>query len=430
MTTKDNPIERIGWARLGWVVGLVLFVGLGVQAIVKHDAEWAQVFVAAARQLWRGEDFYAAGTLYLYPPFGALVGLLFAPLPEWAVRLAWYLVDVAAVIVLAVAAWRLSGGGALEAPSRRTRDDWTIVALGAVVAVPFAWNTLLHQQADLVVDALVALGALMALRRRPLLAGVLIGLGAAFKGPPLLFVVYFLWRRDWLAALALVATAVGVNLLPDLVARAPEGGTWVGLWLTRWVLPATGVDTALGSWGTALIFNQSLSGTVQRLANTVLVAGDGGLVVTAATTLIETRPLKAITYGLMGLIGLATFVASILGDVGRRDGTPAAETTARATELAIVPLLMLLFSPMSGLAHFPVVALPALILARRAVSTRDPRAALPLGVAVVMAILVNKDLVGATIYDAVLWSGAATIAALALWFGCVLVLARGENRPA
>ena len=85
---------------------------------------------------------------------------------------------------LAVAAWRLSGGGALEAPSRRTRDDWTIVALGAVVAVPFAWNTLLHQQADLVIDALVALGALMALRRRPILAGVLIGLGAAFKGPP------------------------------------------------------------------------------------------------------------------------------------------------------------------------------------------------------------------------------------------------------
>ena len=91
---------------------------------------------------------------------------------------------------------------------------------------------------------------------------------------------------------------------------------------------------------------------------------------------------------------------------------------------------MLLFSPMSGLAHFPIVALAALILARRAVIARDHRAALPLGVAVVMAILVNKDLVGATIYDAVLWSGAATIAALALWFGSVLVLARGEDRPA
>ena len=425
--TPTSLAARLGWRRAGLAVAAVAFVALAVQALLKPDAEWAQVFVPAARDLWAGRDFYGPGTLYLYPPFGALVGLLFAPLPEWAVRLAWYVVDVAAIVALAVAAWRLSGGGTLAAPSRAGRDDWIVVALGAVITTPFAWNTLVHQQADLVIDALVALGALAVLERRPLLGGVLIGLGAAFKGPPLLFAVYFLWRRDWRAALAVTVTAIGVNLIPDLISPAPEG-TWVGLWLTRWVLPATKVTTALGSWGTELIYNQSLSGTIQRLANTSLALRDGGgLRVVAHAAPVATLTLKAITYGLMLTLALVTLAASLIGDRAAPARAPTPAPSAHAVELAIVPMLMLVFSPMSGLAHFPVVALPALVLARIAVGERDLAARLAVAAAVVLALAVNKDLVGARAYDAILWSGAGTATALALWAGCVAVLARGRG---
>ena len=429
-----NPIDRIGWNRFAALLGLVVALVFAVLMVLRPDAEWAQVFVAASRELWVGRDFYDHGpqTLYLYPPFGALAGLPFAPFPEWAIRLLFYGINVGCIVVIARVAWAMAGGRALAAPSRETREEWTIVAITAAASVTYAWNTVLHQQADLLIDALVAAGMIAALNRRSLLAGVLIGLGAAFKGPPILFAVYFLWRRDWVAGLAVFATAIGVNLLPDLVSRAPEG-LWVQVWLKRWVLPATDIDRAMGAWATQGIFNlanQSLAGTIQRLVNTDLVAQGRDLVVVAAADLVATRPLKFATYAVMAVLGLADAVASLLGD-RRRAALPSAdEREARALELATVPLLMLLFSPMTGLAHLPIVAPAAALLARRTVVRRDPWAGVPLAVAVVIALILNKDLVGGRIYDAVQWSGGATLALLALWFGTTVALLRPAARPA
>lgn len=418
---------RVGWRPVAGIVGFVFVVVVGVMMLVRPDAEWAQVFVLASRELWHGEDFYHPGTLYLYPPFGAFLGLPFVPFPEWAVRLGFFAVNLAAIAAIAMVSWRLSGGGALGEPSRETREDWTVVALGAIVAAPYAWNTVLHQQADLLIDALVAVGMLASLRGRSFTSGVLIGLGAAIKGPPLLFVVYFLWRRDWVATVALLVTVIGVSLLPDVVGRAPEG-LWLGVWLKRIILPAADVDTALGAWATTGSFNisnQSLGGTIQRLVNTVLVREGGDLVI-AARPLIEARAMKLLTYGLMAALGVVTFAVSALA--ARRRAAIAAdadvEREARATELAIVPLLMLLFSLMSGLAHFPIVAPMAVLLARRAVTGGDRRAAGALGVAVVAAVAVNKDLVGHILYDAFLWSGVPTLGLIALWVGGLAVLLR------
>lgn len=428
-----NPIDRIGWNRFAGLLGLVVFSIFAVLMVARPDAEWAQVFVAASRDLWAGRDFYGYGpsTLYLYPPFGAVAGLPFAPFPEWAIRLLFYVVNVVCIVVIARVAWTMAGGGALAAPSRATRDEWTIVALTAAASVTYAWNTVLHQQADLLIDALVAAGMIAALGRRSLLAGVLIGLGAAFKGPPVLFGVYFLWRRDWVAGLAVFATAIGVNLLPDLVSHAPEG-LWVEVWLKRWVMPATDIDRAMGAWATPGIFNianQSLAGTLQRLVNTDLVAQGRDLVVVAKTELVATRPLKMVTYAVMAFLGLADAIASVLGDRRRAAMPGADDREARALELATVPLLMLLFSPMSGLAHFPIVAPAAALLAHRAVKRRDPWAAVPLAVAIIIALILNKDLVGGHVYDTVQWAGGATLATLALWFGTTAALLRPAVRP-
>ncbi|NLH80332.1 MAG: DUF2029 domain-containing protein [Phyllobacteriaceae bacterium] len=425
--------RRVGWRPVAAVVGIVFTVVVGVMMLVRPDAEWAQVFVLASRQLWHGEDFYHPGTLYLYPPFGAVLGLIFVPLPEWGARLGFFAVNLAAIATIAMVSWRLAGGGTLGEPSRETRDDWTVVALGAVVAAPYAWNTVLHQQADLLIDALVALGMLAALRRRSLAAGILIGLGAAIKGPPLLFVVYFLWRRDWRATAALLVTVFGVSLLPDLVGRAPEG-VWLGLWLKRIILPAADVDTALGAWATTTSFNisnQSLGGTIQRLVNSVLTREGGDLVI-VARPMLEARAMKLVTYGLMAAIGLVTFAVSALAERRRAAIAPSveAEREARATELAIVPLLMLMFSLMSGLAHFPIVAPMAVLLARRAVSRPDRPAAVALGVALVVAVAVNKDLVGRILYDAFLWSGVPTLGLIALWLGGLALLLRPCAEPA
>lgn len=416
------------WKRLAGGIGAIAFVVVAAMMVIRPDAEWAQVFVVASRQLLAGEDFYRAGSLYLYPPFGTILGLPFVPLPEWATRLAFYVVNVAAIGVLALVSWRLAGETALGDPTPDNRAAWTIAALGVVASVPYAWNTVLHQQADLLIDALVAAGMFAHWRGRSIAAGVLIGLGASIKGPPLLFLVYFLWRRDARATLALLATVAVAALLPDLVHRAPEG-TWVAVWLKRYILPVADVNTTLGNWaGSAShnIYNQSLGGTIQRLVNTRFSLVDGQATITAVESMVPGRTMKVLTYGTMAAMGVATFAVSWIAARNRRAAGlgEAAERDARALELAIVPLMMLAFSLMSGLAHFPIVAPAAVLLAHRAIRTGDRVSAAALTVAVAVAIAVNKDLVGRVLYDFFLWSGIATAALFALWLGALAALLR------
>src|SRR5205823_6959599 len=127
-----------------------------------------------------------------------------------------------------------------------TREN-AVFLLGCAVAIRFAFNAISHLQTDLLLDALLLLGLLALVQSRFALAGSYWGLSAAFKGPPLLLVLYLLWRRKFVAAFLMVAVTVGVNLLPNLVS-APSGG---GLWLTEWVRSYAkpfGRDDTPGHW--------------------------------------------------------------------------------------------------------------------------------------------------------------------------------------
>jgi len=415
--------------RAGFAITALLVAGLGLHAVFKVPAEWSDVYVPAARALLNGGDIYAEGTGYLYPPFAALLAIPFAPLPNVPIRLVWYLCNVAAIVYFARSAWTIGGGQRLASATTTDPREMQVLAIGALCSVTYGLNTLAHQQTDLVIGALVFGGCAALLAGRGVLGAILIGLGAAFKGPPLLFAAYFAFRRNWLASALIVATALSVNLLPDLV-NHPVSGTWLGRWLGRYVLPTAHIDTTLGTWGSALIYNQSLVGTLQRIVNTGLVWGPAGLEVVGRPVL-GNRSLKTIAYGVM--IGMLV-VSAWAGQRGRRERSEARQHVefpgVTAFECALVVLLMLLMSPMSGLAHFAVLALPGLCLARVAVFGRSRFAIWSLAIAAVAAVSLNKDLVGGVAYNAILWGGGATAGTLALWVGCVLALATGSASPA
>jgi len=425
MRTFDKAY-RLATRHPVYLIAAPIFLGLGVQALTKRGAEWLDVYVPAARALLRGGDIYAEGTSYLYPPFAALIAIPFAPLPNLLIRLGWYVINILAIVLLARSAWSISGGSRLEFTNVTDRREWFVLLIGTLCSVAYGLNTLAHQQTDLVIGALVLGGCCTLLRGRPVAAAFLIGLGAAFKGPPLLFAAYFIFRRNWLVAGLIVVVAVGVNLLPDLVSP-PDTGIWLGRWLTRFVLPTAHFDSTLGNWGSALIYNQSLAGTVQRLANTALVARPSGLDVVAQHASIDNGTLKAIVYGTMlCMVALSAWAT-------RNGGRKAWENSPQpqlpriiAMEFAIVFILMLLMSPMSGLAHFVVLALPSLCLARLAVLGHRRIAIAAISVAAAGAFALNKDLVGGVAYDAILWSGGATVSAIALWLGCFAALANGD----
>jgi Glycosyltransferase family 87 len=403
------------------LIAAPVVLGLGVQALRKHPAEWSDVYVSAARTLLQGGDIYAPGSVYSYPPFPALLAIPFVPLPDALTRLAWYLINMAAVVYLARSAWALSGGKRLDLPEPLDRRELLVLAIGAVASVPYILNMLAHQQTDLVIAALVLSGCWAFTRRQPIAGAVLIGLGAAFKATPLLFAAYFAFRRNWIVAGAIVAVAIGVNILPDLVARPPAAGAWLGLWLERFVLPTARVGRQLGEWGTELGYNQSLAGTVQRLANTELVRSAGGLDIANRPQPIANTTLKLIAYGIMlSMLAVSAWAAA------RRASRTTAENASlpdlpdrNAVEFSIVLILMLMMSPMSGLAHFVVLTLPALCLARVAVVGHSRIAVSATAIACAGALAINKDLVGDTLYTVVLWSGLPTLTAIVLWLGCI-----------
>jgi hypothetical protein len=407
-------------------IGVPLAVGLAFQALVK-DSEWIEVYVGAARVLVSGGDIYASGSAYWYPPFMAFATVPFVPLAEPVARLGWYVVSILSIVGMVRWSWRAAGGSALPPLQGRLSRDWQIAAIGVLIAAPFALNTLAHQQVDLMIDALIAAGCLLLLRGHHVIAAVLIGLASACKGPPLLFALYLLARRDMLGAAVLVAVAAIVNLLPDLLFPLPGGEHRLLTWIAREVLPS--FSAHIGAWNADVGANQSIAGTIHRLASAGLLWTPDGLSMVSDIRAMPPAVSKGIGYALMLVLLVTSFAAALRGQ--RLAGTFRAASAApalpghTALELSTVAMLMLMLSPMTGLAHLGVVVLPGFVLARIMFATADRAVWIAMIVAVLGALMVNKDLVGSTLYTVVQFGGVATWTMAALWLGCVIALARG-----
>ncbi|HTI25803.1 MAG TPA: glycosyltransferase 87 family protein [Kutzneria sp.] len=143
---------------------------------------------------------------FTYPPIAAVLFSGFAAIPFW---LAKTLVTVASL--LALSAVTVVVAGRLD-----QRLKWTLGPAAAVLALslePVA-STFGYGQVNLFLMALVVLDCLAVKRFR----GVLVGLAAAIKLTPLVFIVYFLVRRDRRSAITAAASFAGFALLGLLLA--------------------------------------------------------------------------------------------------------------------------------------------------------------------------------------------------------------------
>ncbi|MFI7678440.1 glycosyltransferase family 87 protein [Actinophytocola sp. NPDC049390] len=173
------------------------------------------VYRVAVDVWWRGGDLY--GELprlrngwhlpYLYPPVAVVVLAPFAVVPFWLASAVFALVTIAAVALVLVVVLR-----ALEVRP-------TAVLVGALLPVALFMEpvreTLHFGQVNAVLMALVVADCLIRAPRWP--RGVLVGVAAAVKLTPAVFVLFFLLRGDRRAAVTagvsfLCATAVGFGV--------------------------------------------------------------------------------------------------------------------------------------------------------------------------------------------------------------------------
>jgi alpha-1,2-mannosyltransferase len=244
-----------------WVV-LALFVALVIYGHIWYRNRHAWFDLGIYRQAvnwWLdGHALYdyvkpddTQGSLgFTYPPFGALVLVPFAVLAWTPAVVLYSVVTVAAVLVTTY--WLL-------APVARQKG-WDlpfalILALTVISALEPVRENYTFGQINMVLILLILADLLVLLPRGSRWAGVLIGLAAAIKLTPAIFIVYLLISRRYRVALTAIASAAAASLLA--LAVMPRGSIdfWTGaLW------QGEGIGNA------AYTFNQSFYGMLARLS--------------------------------------------------------------------------------------------------------------------------------------------------------------------
>jgi hypothetical protein len=373
---------------------LLAFIA-GILGYSHASRDWGTTFLPAARRLQSGEDLFVAG--YTYPPWQAFLAVPFTWIPDWAARILWACVNALAAGRFLSSSWELAGGSwdpsAELTPGNRSLQ---VFIAGLAAALGYFFDALTNGHTDLIIAALVIGGCLPAMSHRPLARPIQLGLGAAAKLTPLLFVPWFLLRRGLKPAVVILLVVLGVNLLPDLIFPPHSGRTRLADWAERFLTP---VAQHPGQWATAPDFNHSLPGFFHRFPATL--------------------PFHAAFIALLALLALTALATLLAPRPGKKPGSPENESL-QPFEIGMILCLMLLLSPASSKPHFCILLLPAWALARAALVTHQPFLRTLLLLSVLLGIMANKDLTGGWIYGLFKWYGGITLQTILLFFGCAI----------
>ena len=293
MTTTQRPAAR----RAALAAAAVLLLAQVVVVAIWPQAHLLlidlQVYRAGGQAVLHGTPLYDGGILldlpFVYPPSAALVFAPLAAVPLPVLKAVWTVAGVALVVVVV----RRSAATLRWAPDRAT----TALLVAVVLALDPVRTTFYLGQINVVLLALV----LTDLTGRPegRLRGVGVGLAAALKLTPLVFVAYLLLtgrRRAAGTAVATFAAAAGLGFL-----LAPRDS--VTYWLRGTFAAADRISPVAGA------SNHALAGLLGRAGVTGAVAlaamallGAAGLAV-AVRAHRQGRELLALT--LCGLLAAA-----------------------------------------------------------------------------------------------------------------------------
>ncbi|WP_238016803.1 glycosyltransferase 87 family protein [Dactylosporangium sp. AC04546] len=255
-----GQIAAVAW-RLGVAAVVWLVVGAGQDRYGnRHNFSDLRIYHLAVRWWRDGRPLYdfsvpdpTQGSLgFTYPPFAAM---MLRPLAGFAwpvpVQVAFGTVSV---LAFAVSLWLLS----LPVARHLGQPTWFVF----LVAVPLASalepirETFTFGQVNFVLVALVLVDLLVLGAVGSRWTGVGIGLAAAVKLTPGVFVLYLLCTRRWRAAGVATATATAATAAAWVVA---PGDSWT--YWTRTLLDGDGIGHP------EYLFNQSLMGIVARASD-------------------------------------------------------------------------------------------------------------------------------------------------------------------
>jgi alpha-1,2-mannosyltransferase len=322
----------LGWLVFALSVSVYVYLSVAIQHQPFHIGPRylrffdLRVYRGAVMRLLHGFSIYKRPIVlhlgFTYPPFAAL---LFTPLALVSFGLGRVLVTATNVVALvyllrrALAITRPQCAGSRLIGSRPA-DAWALAALAAAAALwlePIS-VALGYGQVDLLVAALVVFDISRPDNARG--KGVGIGLAAAIKLTPLLFIAYLLLSSRRRAALAGVLTFIATIAISFMLVPGDASRYWGTL-----VFQSSRVGNAVDAG------NQSLSGAVGRL-------------------LAEPH-----------LGSVAMFAVAVVAPVGLLLAARASRRGDEAVGFSLCAITTLLASPVSWTHHW-TLAVPALLL--------------------------------------------------------------------
>ncbi|WP_082393309.1 glycosyltransferase 87 family protein [Nocardia arizonensis] len=216
-----------------------------------------QVYRLGVETLRHGGDMYGQlpqttlgiGLPFIYPPFAALVLGPFALLPWDAAAFTFFVTSTAALaLTLYLVARKVWPG----------QDARGLALFATACAAPLAMlleptrSTLDFGQVNLLLMVLVAADCLTEKPRWR--RGMLVGIAAAIKLTPAAFVLYFLVRKDYKAAVTAAVTGAAATALSFAILPGASVRYWFG-----------GLGNVDGLSGSAFHTNQSIQGVLARL---------------------------------------------------------------------------------------------------------------------------------------------------------------------
>lgn len=178
--------------------------------------------------MWGGRAVASDARLYLeqalehwftYTPFAAVVFAPIAVLPETAARVLWDLASVVALAAACAVVLKLAG----VRPSRRA----VAATLAGTLPLAPVYHTLFQGQINLILLAMVFTDIWRVSRGRP--AGIGIGVAAAIKLTPAIFIVLLLVGRRRRDAVTAVLAFLGCGLVGYVVAPEASRLYWLEL---------------------------------------------------------------------------------------------------------------------------------------------------------------------------------------------------------
>ena len=296
----------------------------------------------------RKSGFHGTPTRYVYLPLFLLPFTWFTHLSFATASYLWLLVNIAALFSIILLQWHITK--ALSHPFLRLM---VIISLN-LFSFPLIYGLKLGQTSLLVYLAVCLIYCLFN-ANRDALAGIVLGLITALKFSPLLFVLYFLYRKKYRLALSAATTVLALLALSVAL---------YGLTLHKlyWNYLGTISGMGIAAWS-----NQSIEALLLRVFHAAGIFSFAPIHLTTSGTLLR----YAIALAVIGTVYLF---------LRRTPGTQRA--AAYPLEFSALILCFLIIPPISWLHYFTVANLAVLLTVSYCLQISHPRSAFVVAVSI------------------------------------------------